>query len=117
MLSILHEARMQFLKHYGFDEKNFWGVGLIMGDVAIEFKKELFYGDMAMISVTAANFERVSFDLWYQLETIRDGKRILIANAKTGMICFNYDTRKITSVPQEAIEKLSVQKKVPDQND
>lgn len=106
VLSILHEARMQFLKHYGYDEKNFAGVGLIMGDVAIEFKKELFYGDIAIVSVTAANFERVSFDLFYLIETIRDEKRIAIANAKTGMVCFNYDTKKISSVPEEARERL-----------
>lgn len=88
-----------------------------MGDVAIEFKKELFYGDIAIVSVTAADFERVSFDLLYQLETKKDDKRILIARAKTGMVCFNYETQKITSVPQEAKEKLAAAEKSTDQND
>ncbi len=106
VLSIIHEARMRFLKYYGYDEKNFAGVGLIMGDVAIEFKKELFYGDIAIVSVTAADFERVSFDLLYQLETKKEDKRILIARAKTGMVCFNYETQKIVSIPGEAKEKL-----------
>src|SRR5690606_23123155 len=62
MLSIIHEARMQFLQQQGYDETNFAGVGLIMSDVAIEFKKELFYGDAVHIAVTATAFERVSFD-------------------------------------------------------
>ncbi|MCO5237026.1 MAG: thioesterase family protein [Chitinophagaceae bacterium] len=106
VLSILHEARMRFLKHFGYDEKNFAGVGLIMGDVAIAFKKELFYGDTAIISVSASDFTRVSFDLFYLIETIRDERRITIANAKTGMVCFNYDTQKIVSVPGAAKEKL-----------
>ncbi len=106
ILSIIHEARMQFLHRHGYDEKNFAGVGLIMSNVIIEFKKELFYGDTAIVAVTAAAFERVSFDILYKLETLRSGKRITVAAAQTGIVCFNYDTQKITSVPEEARRKL-----------
>ena len=42
LLSIIHEARVQFLKHHGYKEMNLEGLGLIMSDVMIEFKKELF---------------------------------------------------------------------------
>ena len=38
ILSILHEARVQYLKHYGYTELNFGGTGIIMSDVAIEFR-------------------------------------------------------------------------------
>ncbi|HTN08942.1 thioesterase family protein [Agriterribacter sp.] len=107
MLSIIHEARMQFLQQQGYDEKNFAGAGLIMNDVAIEFKKELFYGDAVDIAVTATAFERVSFDIFYKLDTLRNGKSITVAAAKTGMVCFDYTTKKITSVPEEARRKLS----------
>ena len=107
MLSIIHEARMRFLQQQDYDEKNFAGVGLIMNDVAIEFKKELFYGDVVEIAVTATGFERVSFDIFYKLDTIRNGKSITVAAARTGMVCFNYTTKKITSVPEEARRKLA----------
>lgn len=107
MLSIIHEARMRFLQQQDYDEKNFAGVGLIMNDVAIEFKKELFYGDVVEIAVTATGFERVSFDIFYKLDTIRNGKSITVAVARTGMVCFNYTTKKITSVPEEARRKLA----------
>ena len=89
MLSIIHEARIQFLQQQGYDEKNFAGIGLIMSDVAIEFKKELFYGDVVEIAVTATAFERVSFDIFYKLDTLRNGKNITVAVAKTGMVCFD----------------------------
>ena len=106
MLSIIHEARIQFLQQQGYDEKNFAGIGLIMSDVAIEFKKELFYGDVVEIAVTATAFERVSFDIFYKLDTLRNGKNITVAVAKTGMVCFDYTTKKITPVPEEARRKL-----------
>jgi len=106
LLSIIHEARMQFLQHYGYSEKELEGVGLIMGDVAIEFKKELFYGDTLTIHITASSFERVSFDIFYRLDTERNGALVTVAQAKTGMVCFDYSLKKITSIPVEAIRKL-----------
>ncbi len=107
ILAMIHEARIQFLQQHGYDEKNFAGVGLIMNDVAIEFKKELFYGDVVEVAVTATAFERVSFDIVYQLSTHKNGKDITVAMAKTGMVCFDYNSKKISSVPEEARTKLS----------
>lgn len=102
ILSILHEARIQFLKKFGCDEKNFLGVGLIMNDVAIEFKRELFYGDTIHASLTIPNFEKVSFDIFYKLEIAVKEKLTVATLAKTGMVCFNYNTKKISAVPEEA---------------
>lgn len=106
ILSMLHEARMRFLKNLGYSELSFEGVSLIMADVAIEFKAELFYGEEVIASVAAAEFSKVGFDLYYKLEKEVEGVRKLVAAAKTGMICFNYDTRKVAAVPVLATEKL-----------
>ena len=109
VLSIIHEARMQFLKSIGYTELDFAGSGMIMSDVAIEFKNELFYGDMIIASVAAGEMSRIGFELIYKLETFRTANgsdKILIAIAKTGMICYDYEKKKIVSIPQEAILKL-----------
>ena len=108
ILAMIHEARIQFLQQYAYNEKDFAGVGLIMNDVVIEFKKELFYGDVIDVAVTATAFERVSFDIVYKLNTHRNGKNIIVATAKTGMVCFDYNSKKITSVPEEARIKMQV---------
>src|SRR5574337_596369 len=102
ILSLIHEARVQFLKSFGYEELNIEGVSLIMSDAGIEFKAELFYGDMVTAFVTATNFSRVGFDLFYKL--IRN--ETIVATAKTAMICYNYDTRKVVSVPPGVKEKL-----------
>lgn len=107
VLSLIHEARLQFLARVGYTELNFAGVGMIMADVGIEFKHELFYGDTVLVSVAAGEFSRVGFDIVYKLEKETDGKRITAAVAKTGMVCFDYANKKIATVPEEAIEKLS----------
>ena len=107
VLSLIHEARMQFLKSFGYSEMEFAGAALIMADVAIEFKKELFYGDTVNASVTAGDFTKVGFDLFYKLEKDLDGEAQAVALAKTGMICYDYDKKKVVAVPVEAKQVLS----------
>lgn len=107
ILSILHEARVQFLKHFGYEELNMSGVGLIMSDVAIEFKKETFYGDHIRVSISAGEFTKATFELYYRLEVETGGKTTVIATAKTGMVCYNYSNKKITSLPEQARKRLS----------
>lgn len=106
-LSLLHEARMQFLHKFGYSEMNVEGVGLIMSDVGIEYKKELGYGDVVKISVAATGFDRLGFDLFYLLELIDGDKTILAGKAKTGMLCFDYTAKKKATIPAEAIAKMT----------
>lgn len=107
LLSIVHEARMQFFRSLSYTEMNFGGAGMIMADVAIEFKSELFYGDIIIVSVTAGDVSKVSFDLIYKMEKQISDIRKTVALAKTGMICYDYEKKKIVAIPEEARQKLS----------
>ncbi len=106
-LSIIQEARQQFLLSHGYEELSIAGVGLIMADVAIEFKKELNYGDTVKISVAAKDFDKLGFDLFYKLEIINGLETQVTGKAKTGMLCYDYTEKKKVIVPQEVIKKLS----------
>ncbi len=106
ILTFIHEARIQFLKKFGYTEMEFAGAGMIMSDVMIEFKNELFYGDEIIASVSVGEFSKVSFDLFYKLEKEQNGNKILVAIAKTGMVCYDYQKKKIVAIPEEAKVKL-----------
>ena len=106
ILSIIHEARMQFLKNFGYTELDFAGVGMIMSDVAIEFKNELFYGDIVSAFVTAGEFTKAGFEIYYKLEKELKDKKILVSVAKTGMVCYDYNRKKIAPIPDEARKTL-----------
>lgn len=106
VLSLLHEARMQFFGQVGFTELSFAGTGLIMADVAIEYKTQAYYGNVLKVYVTAHDFSRVGFDVYYKL--VKEDDKTVVALAKTGMICFDYTRKKVVSVPQEAVDKLHV---------
>jgi acyl-CoA thioesterase FadM len=106
VLSLIHELRVKFLHHHGYQELDMAGVGLIMADVTIEFKAELFYGDPLRGSIVPAEFSRVGFDLYYRLEKFANEKWTPVSFARTGMVCYDYKAKKIAPVPKEAINKL-----------
>lgn len=106
ILSLVHEARMQYLSQFGWTELQFAGASLIMADAAIEFRAELFYGDTLRIHVTPGNLSRISFDLFYLLEKQEGDSWKTVARVKTGMVCFDYTQKKIAPLPVLAVEKL-----------
>lgn len=101
VLSIIHESRMQMLKQWGGDELNIEGNSLIMADVMIAYKGEAFYGEELLVKVYADEITDRSFDLLYHISTGRDGTEKDIAHAKTGMICFDYTLRRITTITEK----------------
>lgn len=104
LLSILHEARVQFLRHVGLTEFDpATGRGTIMADVAIEYKGEGFHGDMLHIRMAADDFSKYGFDVVYDVRN-QDGREI--ARAKTGMLMFDYKARKLQVLSEEAASRL-----------
>jgi acyl-CoA thioesterase FadM len=99
-VSLIHEARLQWLQQNKFSEINAGGTGLIMADLGIEFKKEAYYGEEILIEIGTGEIARVSFELYYQLSTERNQEKVLLAKAKTGMVCYNYDLKKKVTVPE-----------------
>lgn len=108
MVSIIHEARMSFLKANNYSELDIGGTSLIMGDLAVEYLNESFYGDVLEISIVAGDITRLSFDLLYLIEVKRNEKNIIIARAKTGMVCFDYTNRKLSAMPEKFRQLLTV---------
>lgn len=112
VLSLLHEARVQFLQWAGYSELDLAGVGLIMADVAIEFRQEIFYGDRLEVKMVAGDFTRVGFDIYYRIEKYNKEGNALAVQAKTGMVCFDYTKKKVTAVPEAVATKLGGAEKV-----
>jgi acyl-CoA thioesterase FadM len=107
ILGMIHEARLAYLDSLGYSELDCGGVGLIMRDVVLQFKAELFRGDQLQISVTAADLGRSGFTLYYKVEKETHDGWISAVWASTGMVCFDYNSRKVVSLPDAVREKLS----------
>lgn len=107
VLSLLQEARQQFLATKGYKELNVEGYGLIMADAVVEYKKELNYADSILISVHAQDFDKMGFDFFYKIELIQGDLITLAVRAKTGMLLFDYSTKKKVSLTEAIIVALS----------
>ncbi|MDO7845416.1 thioesterase family protein [Hymenobacter sp. M29] len=99
LLGLLHEARVQFLRSLGLenDYDPVSKLGLIMVDAAVEYKGEAFHGDVLHIQMAAADANKYGFDVVYQVHN-QTGREI--ARAKTGMLCFDYNIRKLRLLPE-----------------
>lgn len=99
LLSIIHEARVRFLKHLGYSESDVEGTGIIMNDAAIQYKSEGFYGDDLLIEVGVMDFSKIGCDIVYRITNMDSKKEI--AFAKTGIVFFDYKNKKVVPVPEE----------------
>jgi acyl-CoA thioesterase FadM len=107
ILSIIHEARIQYLASMGYQELDATlNTGLIMADAALVYKGEGFQGDIFDIAIGTGDITPFGFDIYYRITTTRDDQTIVIAEAKSGMIYFDYATRKVARLPEEWKEKI-----------
>jgi acyl-CoA thioesterase FadM len=97
LLSLIHEARIRFLEKYGFTESDISGVGIIMVDTAILYKSESFHGDVLTFEVAVSDVDRVGCDFYYRVTNRGAGKEV--AQAKTGIVFFDYTSRKVVNTP------------------
>jgi acyl-CoA thioester hydrolase len=99
LLSLLHEARVQFLRNYGFTEADIDGSAIIMADAAIVYKSEAFYGDVSNVEVAVCDLQSHGCDFVYRVSNKETGEEI--ARAKTGIVFFDYLRRKLVHDPEK----------------
>ena len=97
MVRILHEARLQFLASLGFTEGNIFGLGMVVTDLAVEYRSESFANDLLIIDVGASGFNRYGFDIG--LQVTNSALETVVCNAKMGVVFFDFDKHQMTQVP------------------
>ena len=95
LLSLIHEARIRFLRHHGFTESDVDGAGIIMVDTVIVYKSESFHGDVLTFEVAVSNVGKVGCDFCFRVTNKVTSKEV--AHAKTGVVFFDYDARKVVN--------------------
>ncbi|EPJ50203.1 MAG: esterase [Osedax symbiont Rs2] len=111
VLAYIQEARMRFLHYYHYTELDVEGSGIIMTDSAIIYRGECFYADVLQIDICVRDFKKHGCDFYYLISNKKTA--VEIVHAKTGIVFFDYQARKISAVPNEfklAIERETGQK-------
>lgn len=106
ILTLMQEARIQFYRNLGYrNELSFEGTtGHIVADAAVVYKSEAFLGDVLIIEVALTDFNKYGFDMFYRLRNKETGKDVAIG--KTGIVFFDYEKRKVASIPAGFLEKV-----------
>ena len=104
VLSLAHETRIRYLKHLGFSEMDCGGASLIMADSVVVYKSEAFHGEELIAETGIGDIENFGFDFYYRFMNKLTGKEV--ARVKTGMVFFDYHSRKITKTPRLFTEKV-----------
>ncbi|MEY3038463.1 MAG: hypothetical protein RL143_1030 [Pseudomonadota bacterium] len=98
VLSFVHEARTRFFRQYGYTEMDVEGYGIIMTDSAIVYKAEGFHGDQIQIDITVGDFNKYGCDIFYLMTN--KATAVEIAHVKTGIVFFDYEARKVVTLPE-----------------
>ncbi|MFT6092261.1 MAG: acyl-CoA thioesterase FadM [Pseudohongiellaceae bacterium] len=97
MVNILHEARLQFLASLGFTEGNIYGLGMVVTDLAIDYRSESFANDQLIIDVGVSEFNRYGFDIGLQIAN--SALESIVCSAKFGIVLFDFDRHQISEIP------------------
>lgn len=105
-VSLLHEARIRFLKNMGYSEIDVEGKSIIISDLAVTYKSQVFHGDTLKIEIAGGDVNKYGCDLFYRVTRMENGTRVLAA--KTGLVFFDYAASKVAPIPGPFIEKLKL---------
>lgn len=103
VLTLLHEARRRYLRSLGEDEIGADGLGFVIADAAVVYRAQAFYGDRLTVEVAAGEFQSRSCAFFHRA---LNGDGATVAEARLGVVCFDFKAQKAVSFPPALLAKL-----------
>lgn len=104
-LSIVHEARMRWLKLHGLSEVNLGdNIGYVITKAAMRYKAQSFYGDILIVECACGNLQKKTVDFYYKVIKRDSGK--LAAIGETTHAFIDPKSGRITNPPKEFVDKF-----------
>ncbi len=99
VLSIAQEARVLVLRSHGWSERDVAGTGIIMTDAVVQYLSEAFPGDVLTVDVAVTDLQPLGCDFFFRMMNKGSGREV--ARVRTGIVFFDYASRRPRPVPQE----------------
>lgn len=97
LIALVAEARVRFFKSMGYRELDIEGVGIVVADVAAQYRSEAFHGETLVVEMAADDFAEFGCDLVWRLSDKASGREV--ARGKHGIVFFDYAARAKAPVP------------------
>ena len=98
LVAMLNEARTRFSRSLDWSLCNIDSRNFINADLAVVYKSEGHYGDTLIIEVASQDFSKYGCDYVYRISKKDSGQ--LVAIAKTAMLHFDYEAKRLAPVPE-----------------
>ncbi len=96
------EARIAYLKQFGFSELDIDGRAMMIAEANCRYQKELFLGDSLTIGCRVSELRKRLFTMDYLITR----KRMACAEGSTTCLCLDYETKKAVRLPQKFTESV-----------
>lgn len=103
VLSFFQDARIAYLKQFGYSELDIGGCGIILPEAHVRYLSEMFLGDELRIGVLISELRNSAFVMAYVIE--RDGT--VTAHGTTNLVAFDYQIRKPCRLPEPFREAVT----------
>lgn len=99
LISMLSEARAQFMVKYGVEETGNKDVGIIVTDLATMYQSESFFPEMLRFEVGLMDFNKYGGDFVFRVTKAESGQPVALA--KYGFVFFDYQQREVVPIPEQ----------------
>lgn len=107
LVTLVGSARAYVFYSMGLSQRDLGdgSTGIIMSDLAVNYRAEAFMFDEIVIDTHFGEFTRSAFRAFHR---VRKGEAV-VALAETGLVTFDYRARRIAPVPEEFLKALAAQ--------
>lgn len=108
LISLVGAARADIFHSMGMSQLDLGTAqtGIIMSDLAVNYLAEAFLFDELFIDTHIGEFGRNGFRFFHRITK----KETVIALVETGLVTFNYVSKKVISVPETFLKRLGQQR-------
>jgi YbgC/YbaW family acyl-CoA thioester hydrolase len=93
------EARIAYLKQFGFSELDIAGCAMMIAEANCRYQKELFLGENLSIGCRVSRLRKRLFTMEYVIVRTKD--RSVCADGFTTCLCLDYSTKKVVRLPHQ----------------
>ena len=104
VMTLNHEARIQWLRSLGHTELDIYGAGLIQSDAMVMYRSEGHLGQEIVLKLFVGEFNSKIINIYCQILDATTEKEI--ARIKNGLIFYDYEKKSMTQVSETFLEKL-----------
>jgi acyl-CoA thioester hydrolase len=103
-LTWIETARIEFMRRLGaFDRPGTHEMTMILARAEVDFRSAVSFGEEITVGVRVGRLGTKSFDLEHELRT---GDRV-VAEARTVLVAFDYETNSSKEIPDEWRRRLA----------